>query len=227
MDSNRTLIRYKMKQLILISLFSVFVLTGYSQQDTKAKEILEKVTKTMQSLTSLDAKFSYEMENKVENVKDKSVGSIVLKGKKYKLNIPQLGTQMICDGKTIWTYMVNSNEVTIADLDESTDELMDPAKIFTIYEKGFNYKFLNESVDAGVPVYNIELTPQKPSGDIQKIKLMIDKQKMLIHGAIMNGKDGNTINVIVTQLKTDGSYADSDFVFDTKKYKGIEVVDMR
>lgn len=216
-----------MKQLILISLFSVFVLTGYSQQDTKAKEILEKVTKTMQSLTSLDAKFSYEMENKVENLKDKSVGSIVLKGKKYKLNIPQLGTQMICDGKTIWTYMVNSNEVTIADLDESTDELMDPAKIFTIYEKGFNYKFLNETVDAGVPVYNIELTPQKPSGDIKKIKLMIDKQKMLIHGAIMNGKDGNTINVIVTQLKTDGSYADSDFVFDTKKYKGIEVVDMR
>ena len=216
-----------MKQLFLISLFSFFVLTGYSQQDTKAKEILEKVTKTMQSLTSLDAKFSYEMENKVENVKDKSVGSIVLKGKKYKLNIPQLGTQMICDGKTIWTYMVNSNEVTIADLDESTDELMDPAKIFTIYEKGFNYKFLNETVDAGVPVYNIELTPQKPSGDIKKIKLMIDKQKMLIHGAIMNGKDGNTINVIVTQLKTDGSYADADFVFDTKKYKGIEVVDMR
>ena len=216
-----------MKQLILISIFSVFVLTGYSQQDAKAKEILEKVSKTTQSLVSLDAKFSYEMENKAENVKDKSVGSIVLKGKKYKLNIPQLGTQIVCDGKTIWTYMVNSNEVTIANLDESTDELMDPAKIFTIYEKGFNYKFLNETVDAGVPVYNIELNPQKPSGDIQKIKLMIDKQKMLIHGAVMNGKDGNIINVIVTQLKTDGVYKDSDFVFDSKKFKGIEVVDMR
>jgi outer membrane lipoprotein-sorting protein len=216
-----------MKQLILISIFSVFVLAGYAQQDAKAKEILEKVSKTTQSLASLDAKFSFEMENKAENVKDKNVGSIVLKGKKYKLNIPQLGTQITCDGKTIWTYMVNSNEVTIANLDESTDELMDPAKIFTIYEKGFNYKFLNETVDAGVPVYNIELTPQKPSGDIQKIKLMIDKQKMLIHGAVMNGKDGNIINVIVTQLKTDGIYTDSDFVFDPKKFKGIEVVDMR
>jgi outer membrane lipoprotein-sorting protein len=216
-----------MKQLFLISIFSVFVLAGYSQQDAKAKEILEKVTKTTQSLASLDAKFSYEMENKAENVKDKSIGSIVLKGKKYKLNIPQLGTQITCDGKTIWTYMTNSNEVTIADLDESTDELMDPAKIFTIYEKGFNYKFISETVDGSVSVYNIELTPQKPSGDIQKIKLMIDKQKMLIHGAVMTGKDGNVINVIVTQLKTDGVFADSDFVFDSKKYKGIEVVDMR
>jgi outer membrane lipoprotein-sorting protein len=216
-----------MKQLILISILSVFVLSVYSQQDAKAKEILEKVTKTTQSLASLDAKFSYEMENKTENVKDKSIGSIVLKGKKYKLNIPQLGTQITCDGKTIWTYMTNSNEVTIADLDESTDELMDPAKIFTIYEKGFNYKFIGETVEGGVPVYNIELIPQKPSGDIQKIKLMIDKQKMLIHGAVMTGKDGNVVNVIVTQLKTDGVFADSDFIFDSKKFKGIEVVDMR
>ena len=216
-----------MKRLFLISILSVFVLAGYAQQDAKAKEILEKVTKTTQSLASLDAKFSFEMNNKAENIKDKSVGSIVLKNKKYKLNIPQMGLQVTCDGKTIWTYMVNSNEVTVANLDESTDELMDPAKIFTIYEKGFNYKFLSETVDAGVPVYNIELTPQKPSGDVQKIKLMINKQKMLIHGAVMTGKDGNTIIVAVTQLKTDGVYADSDFVFDSKKYKGIEVIDMR
>ncbi len=216
-----------MKRLFLISILSVFVLAGYAQQDAKAKEILEKVTKTTQSLASLDAKFSFEMNNKAENIKDKSVGSIVLKNKKYKLNIPQMGLQVTCDGKTIWTYMVNSNEVTVANLDESTDELMDPAKIFTIYEKGFNYKFISETVEAGVPVYNIELTPQKPSGDVQKIKLMINKQKMLIHGAVMTGKDGNTIIVAVTQLKTDGVYADSDFVFDSKKYKGIEVIDMR
>lgn len=216
-----------MKQLLLTTILSVFVLAGYAQQDAKAKEILEKVTKTTQSLASLDAKFSFEMNNKAENIKDKSVGSIVLKNKKYKLNIPQMGLQVTCDGKTIWTYMVNSNEVTVANLDESTDELMDPAKIFTIYEKGFNYKFISETVEAGVPVYNIELTPQKPSGDVQKIKLMINKQKMLIHGAVMNGKDGNTIIVAVTQLKTDGVYADSDFVFDSKKYKGIEVIDMR
>jgi len=216
-----------MKRLFLISILLVFSTTGFSQQDAKAKEILEKVTKTTQSLASLDAKFSFEMNNKAENIKEKSVGSIILKNKKYKLNIPQMGLQVTCDGKTIWTYMVNSNEVTIANLDESTDELMDPAKIFTIYERGFNYKFINESVDAGVPVYNIDLTPQKPAGDIQKIKIMIDKQRMLIRGANMTGKDGNTYLVSVNQFKTDDVYKDSDFVFDPKKYKGIEVIDMR
>lgn len=216
-----------MKRLFLISILLVFATAAFSQQDAKAKEILEKVTKTTQSLASLDAKFSFEMNNKAENIKEKSVGSIILKNKKYKLDIPQMGLQVTCDGKTIWTYLVNSNEVTIANLDESTDELMDPAKIFTIYERGFNYKFINESVDAGVSVYNIDLTPQKPTGDIQKIKIMIDKQKMLIRGANMTGKDGNTYLVSVSQFKTDGVYKDTDFVFDPKKYKGIEVIDMR
>jgi len=216
-----------MKQLLFIMVLISFAWNGYSQQDAKAKEILEKVTKTTQGFPSLDAKFSFEMNNKAQNVQDKYSGSIVLKNKKYKLEIPQIGLQVSCDGKTIWSYNSTTNEVNISNLDESTDELMDPAKIFTIYENGFNYKFLGEGVESGVPVYNIDLTPQKPTGDIQKIKIMIDKQKMLIRGANMTGKDGNIYNVSVSQFKTDGVFADSDFVFDPKKHKGVEVIDMR
>lgn len=216
-----------MKRLLLITFLSVSVLTGYSQQDKKAKEILEKVTKTTQSLPSLEARFSFEMNNKAKNIQEKNEGTIILKDKKYKLNIPKMGLQITCDGKTIWTYMVNSNEVNISNLDDSTDDLMDPSKIFTIYERGFNYKFVDESVDGGVPVYTIDLVPQKPTGDIQTIRIMIDKQKNLIHGANMTGKDGNKYRVTINQFKTDGIYADSDFVFDPAKYKGVEVVDMR
>ncbi|HEX7584471.1 MAG TPA: outer membrane lipoprotein carrier protein LolA [Prolixibacteraceae bacterium] len=216
-----------MKRLILISILLVFVVTGYSQQDAKAKEILEKVTKTTQSYASIEAKFSFEMNNTAEKIQEKSTGSIILKNKKYKLNIPQMGLEVTCDGKTIWTYMVKSNEVSISNLDEATDDLMDPSKIFTIYERGFNYKFAGESVDGGVPVFNIELTPQKPTGDIKTARIMIDKQKMMIHSANMIGKDGNNYNVSVTQFITDGVYKDSDFVFDPKKFKDIEVVDMR
>ncbi len=216
-----------MKHLFLVSLLIICALAGFSQQDAKAKEILEKVTKTTQGLPSLDASFSFEMNNKAQNIHEKYTGTIVLKNKKYKLDIPQMGLQVTCDGKTIWTYNSNSNEVNISNLDEATDELMDPAKIFTIYQNGFNYKFIGEGVEAGVPVYNIDLTPQKPSGDIQKIKIMIDKQKSLIRGANMTGKDGNSYNVSVSQMKTDGVYPDSDFVFDTKKHKDAEVIDMR
>jgi len=216
-----------MRKLFLITILSLFVIAGYSQQDAKAKEILEKVTKTTQSLSSIEAKFTFEMNNKAENIQEKSSGTIILKGKKYKLNIPMMGLQVTCDGKTIWTYMINANEVSISSLDESTDDLMDPTRIFTIYERGFNYKFGGESTDAGVPVYNINLTPQKAAGDVSSIKLMIDKPKMLIRGADIAGKDGNSYKVSISQFKTDGVFKDSDFVFDASKYKDVEIVDMR
>lgn len=216
-----------MKKLLFITILSLFAVVGYCQQDAKAKEILEKVTKTTQSHASIEAKFSFEMNNKENNIQEKSSGTIILKNKKYKLNIPKMGLQVTCDGKTIWTYMVNSNEVSISSLDEETDDLMDPTRIFTIYERGFNYKFAGESVDAGVAIYNIDLIPQKPTGDVSSIKLMIDKQKMLIRGAQMTGKDGNNYNVSIKEFKTDGVFKDSDFVFDPSKYKGVEVVDMR
>lgn len=216
-----------MKRVFFISILLAFAFAGYSQQDTKAKDILEKVTKTTQGLSSLDAKFSFEMKNKTQNVQDKYDGSIVLKNKKYKLEIPQMGLQIISDGKTVWTYNSNSNEVNISNIDDSSDELMDPAKIFTIYQKGFDYKFVGEGTDGGTPVYTIDLTPQKPSGDIQKIKIAIDKQKMLIKSANMTGKDGNYYTVLVNQLKTDGVFPDSFFAFDAKKHKGVEIIDMR
>ena len=216
-----------MKKLFIISIFTLLVVVGYGQQDAKAKEILEKVTKTTQSLASIEAKFSFEMSNKAEGISEKSSGTIVLKNKKYKLNIPQMGLQVYCDGKTIWTYMLHANEVSISNLDESTDDLMDPVRIFTIYERGFNYKYLGESVDGGVPVYNIDLIPQKETGDIHSIKLMIDKQKMLIHGANMTGKDGNQYNVAIKEFKTDGVFKDSDFVFNPLLHKGVEIVDLR
>jgi outer membrane lipoprotein-sorting protein len=216
-----------MKQLILSTILFVFAASGFAQQDAKAKEILEKVTKTTQGSASIDAKFSFEMNNASANIHEKSTGSIILKGKKYKLNIPKMGLQVTCDGKSIWTYMESANEVSISNLDDNTDDLMDPAKIFTIYERGFNYKFIGESVEGGIPVYTIDLTPQKPNGDIQKIRIQIDKQKTFIKSAGMMGKDGNKYDVSVSQFKTDGVFADKDFVFDPKKYKDIEIIDMR
>lgn len=216
-----------MKRFFFISILVFLAISGFAQQDAKAKEILEKVSKTTQSHPSLEAKFSFEMNNKAQNIQEKYTGTIILKNKKYKLDIPLMGLKVTSDGKTIWTYMVSSNEVSIANLDESSDDLMDPSKIFTIYERGFNYKYIGETVDGGVAVHNIELTPQKPTGDIEKIRIKIDKQKSLIKGANMTGKDGNVYTVSVAQFKTDGVFKDSDFVFDTKKYPGIEVVDMR
>jgi outer membrane lipoprotein-sorting protein len=198
-----------------------------AQQDQKAKEILDKVTQTTQAYKSIEATFSFEMENKTRNVKEINTGSIILKGNKYKVHLNELGVEVYSDGKNIWTYMAEANEVSISGFNNDDEDMMDPAKVFTIYQNGFDYKLVGEELQNGKSMYSIDLFPQDKNNNYSQIRVHIDKTKMLINSAIMKGKDGNTYTVKVDQFKTDKPYNDSFFVFDTSKHPNVEVIDMR
>ena len=125
-----------MKKLILLFIAVSFANYNYAQ-DAKAKAILDDLSKNTKTYKSISASFSFVSEDKNKKVGEKQDGSIIVKGTKYKVEIA--GQTIICDGKTIWTYLKESNEVQINNFDpnESEDKIT-PTNIFTIYEKGFN-----------------------------------------------------------------------------------------
>ncbi len=83
------------------------------------------------------------------DIHEKNEGSIKIKGKKYVVSIPESGYQIYSDGTTIWNYMKDGNQVTISNIDDDSNELMDPANLFNIYEKGFKSKFVEEKTIDG------------------------------------------------------------------------------
>ena len=216
-----------MKRLVVLMTVFFCWAAAYAQQDQKAKEILEKVTKSTQGYSSISASFNYVMENKAEDIHEENKGHILLQGNKYFLSLPTLGMQMYNNGETVWTYMKDANEVNIANAGDELNEAMDPAKLFTIYEHGFNYKYVEEKTVDGVPVYVIDLIPQDNQIEYSKIRIQVEKKRMLIKRAEMIGKEGNNYIVEVNDLKTDVPTKDSDFVFDKSKFKDVEVVDLR
>lgn len=212
--------------LLLIFLFAGSSI--FAQQDQKAKEILDKVTQTTQSYKSIEANFSFEMENKEQNINEKHTGNVVLKGNKYKVHLTEMGLEVYSDGKDVWTYMSEANEVNISAINgQQEDNMMDPSKVFTIYQNGFNYKYIGEENQNGRIIYAIDLIPQSSNNNYSLIRVNIDKAKMSIYSARMQGKDGNTYTVKIDQFKTDKAFDDSFFVFDPKKHPNIEIVDMR
>jgi len=218
-----------MKRILLSFILLFAGCSIYAQQDRNAREILDKVTQTMQSCKSIEAGFSFEMENKEQHINEKHTGNIVLKGNKYVVRLQEMGLEVYSDGKNVSTYMKEANEVTISTFGADQENgLMDPSKVFTIYKNGFDYKYIGEEHQNGKNVYVIDLIPQKNNENTySRIKVSIDKEKMIICSAAMQGKDGNTYTVTVDQFKTDKPLNDSFFVFDPKKYPGIEVTDMR
>ena len=159
---------------------------------------------------------------KEDKTKDTQVGKIQTKGSKYKLEIP--GHEIYCDGKTVWDYIKDANEVQIKDMEVGGDEAVNPSNIFTIYEKGFKYKF--ESEDATTQV--ISLFPTNPDKKkFHTIKLYIDKTKKQITSVKMFMKDGSIQTYTIKTFACSTAIPDADFIFDTKLHKGISIEDLR
>ena len=95
-----------------------------------------------------------------------------MKQGKYRLEMGPL--LIICDNKTLWNYNKENNEVQISDYDANSAEI-NPSRIFTIYEKGFLSRFIEEKTEAGRIIQLLELTPVDKKKSFHKVKLYIDK----------------------------------------------------
>lgn len=218
-----------MKKIIL----GIALLSGISlkaeipQNDQKAKAILDEVSAKTKSYKTIVSSFVYSVEGKDKKVSDKQEGNIWLKGSKYKVEIA--GQVIICDGKTIWTYLKESNEVQINSVEnrESEDKIT-PSNMFTMYEKGFKYEFVKEEPKGGETAQIIKLFPLDPKKkSYHTATVTINKGKKQVQTMKINGKDGNTTTYMLKKLTPNTDLPDNMFNFDKSKYPGVEVIDLR
>lgn len=203
-----------------------FGLSGYAQQDAKAKAILAEVSKKYRSAEVIKADFTFTFDNPQAKLKESQQGSLIVKAKSNKYRVTMTKQELISDGKTQWTYLKEDKEVQVTDADHSSDAL-NPAQIFSIYEKGFKYGFSGESKVAGKVYQMIDLAPIDVSKSYFKIRLGIDKVAKQIGTVVIFDKGGNKYSYTLNKTITNPKVPESTFSFDPKKYPGVEVVDLR
>ena len=134
---------------------------------------------------------------------------------------------MICDGKTRWTYVKDANEIQI-DNQKTDENSISPSTIFTMYEKGWLFKFTGEQKENGMVYQLVELVPVEPKKkNIYKVKLTINKNDKFISTAKMFDKNGSIQTISVEKLTPDIINDDTLFNFSAARYPGAEVVDLR
>jgi len=212
----------------IIALF-VLVTVGFgasAQTDAKAKEILAAVSKKYRSYDVVKTDFTFTLNNAQAKVKETQQGTLYVKANANKYKVAMTNQDLISDGKVQWTYLKNDKEVQISNVDLSGDAL-NPAKIFTIYEKGFKYLYTGES-KVGAKVYQmIDLSPIDTKKAVFKVRLSIDKATKQIANVVIFEKNGNTYTYNVKTFSPNVKVPETTFAFDTKKYPGVEVVDLR
>jgi len=134
--------------------------------------------------------------------------------------------ELISDGKSQWTYLKSDKEVQLSDVDNSSKAL-NPAKIFTIYEKGFKYLYTGDVKQNSRVYHVIELSPMDSKQSFFKVRLTIDKQTKRISKALIFDKNGSHYTYTIKTFTPNVKVPETIFTFDPRKHPGVEVVDLR
>lgn len=198
---------------------------GMGKSDPDAKKILDGVSAKFKTFKTVQSKFSLKLENgSGKNLGTKS-GTVYMKGSKYRVSIT--GQEIFSDGSNVWTYVKADNEVTITKIDPANNSIT-PQKMFTnFYDKDFLYKLNSETKSGTKTLQEVELTPIDKSKNFHKVLLSVDKTAQTISSTKVFEKTGNRYTCSVSSMTTNGAISDNMFVFDEKKYPGVEVVDLR
>lgn len=218
---------------ILVSFLAILI-TGsiaaqnktMGQSDPNAKKILDAVSTKFKTFKGVQASFTFKNEDAKGKVLGLKKGTLQLKGNKYRVTIT--GAQDIfCDGATIWTYEKAANEVSVSKFDPAANTIT-PQKLFTnFYDKDYLYKLNGEKKEAGKTLQEIELTPYDKTKNFFKVYVWVDKASQTIYSTRVMEKSGSRYTYTVSSFNGNASLSDAQFVFDKKKYPGVEVVDLR
>ncbi|MDB5202425.1 MAG: hypothetical protein JWQ27_1834 [Ferruginibacter sp.] len=223
--------KYKMKKIYssLVLMFMAIVMVnaqvpkGMGKSDPDAKKVLDAVSAKFKSYKTVQAKFSLKVENAAGKNLGTKTGSVYMKGTKYRISVT--GQEIFSDGSNVWTYDKASNEVTVSKLDPGANSIT-PQKLFTnFYDKDFLYKLNGDVKVNGKSMKEVELTPIDKTKAFHKVLVYVDNSS--INTTKVFEKTGNRYTYSTSSLTANGNIADAMFVFDAKKYPGVEVVDLR
>lgn len=195
-----------------------------AQYDPKAEALLEEVSKKYEAYKSYKAEFAYELENTQAKVNEKFTGEIYVKGNMFTL---KLGSQeVINNGKTVWTYMKEENEVNVSDYSPDEEEIS-PTKIHNMYKQGFKYLLNSDETVKGVVYSVVELVPENKKKQYFKIRIWVNKKDKSIFRWKIFEKNGNRYLYTINKFQPNIKLEDSIFTFDKGKFPGVEVIDLR
>jgi outer membrane lipoprotein carrier protein len=217
-----------MKKTVLLSFLVASLLSfaftppvAIKEKDKAANKLLKEVSKKYKGYKNLKAEFTMVSEpadNKAPKKTEK--GSLISKGSNFKLMFA--GQEIFCNGKYIWTYTKETNECVKDNYNPNSSSGINPAKIFTIWEKGFLYVS-----DGSVKnIARIKLTPTDKTKPYFLMNLEVDQTTKTVQSLKVSFKAGHRQTYTVTSQVPNTNIDDKTFVFNQAAYPGVEMIDL-
>lgn len=184
-----------------------------AQQDTQARQVLDKTIDTFRQSDGISLTFGGSQE-----------GTLIMQGTAFYLDCG--GIKSWFDGKTQWSYVEENEEVTISTPTPEELQSVNPYAVITSYRQHYHYRYQGSQTKGGKTYYHIQLTPRTGNNDIRSVQLRISSD---YHPAAITIQlsNGESQQFIVRSYKTVKGMNTATFRFDSRKYPNAEIIDMR
>ena len=196
---------------------------SFGQSDKEAEELLSKIIEKTAGYDNFKAQLSYTMVNKDMDIDEKKTGLIYVSKEKYRIEMES--QIIICDGKTVWTYLKDSQEVMVSNM-EDNDESISPTKILTTYNEDYKAKFDSDSKYKNSDIKAINLKPNDGK-QFEQMTLLVNQQKLSLERFSVFDKNGNVFTYHIIDLKPNLDLPADTFTFNPDDYPDVDVIDMR
>lgn len=206
------------KATTIIGIILTFMV-GAAQAQTMASELVKKTIDKINKHKNVEFVFDYDMSNETIAVTESASGTAYMQGEAYKMEIE--GQQIISDGKTLWTYLIDDEEVMVSNPTDD-DNIITPIKMLTTYDKDYTIKY-GKSNEKGIKV--VEMS--NPKGEFSKVTLKINEAKLEIVSATISNRSGDAFTIKIKKTVFDQDLDAKFFTFDEKAHPKVDVIDMR
>ncbi len=211
-----------MKKLVTI-IIVLIAGVALAQNDNDADKLLEKVINKMSSYDNFKADLAYTMVNTEMGIDEKKTGVIFVQGDAYRIEME--GQVIISDGETIWTYLEDSQEVMVSNVDDS-EESISPTQILNKYNESYKAKFGQDKKYKNSNLKEITLKPNDGK-NFEKMSVIVNANKLSLENFSVYDVNGNVFTYHIIDLQPDLDLTGDTFTFDSKSYPDVEVIDMR
>jgi outer membrane lipoprotein-sorting protein len=212
-----------MKKFLLMLLLCLGVSVHVDAQS--AKSVLDKTAATFTEKGAVKAEFVIKHFLGQTQNGQPMTGSILLNGKKFKLNAEGITTWF--DGKTQWTFVPENEEVNVTEPTDEELQSINPYTFLNFYKKGYKYKFGNTKSFQGKNIYEVVLIAKSQKQDIKQVVLFVEKSTHQLMQIKFRQGTNNWMSITVTSFKGGQKVSDSTFSFDKKDAPNAEIIDLR
>ena len=209
-----------MKKSIIL-LLCAFINFGYSQDNSDAELLLNKVSENIKSYQNIYINYAYTLKNIEEDINQTNKGSFVTEDEKWRFEM--LGVTRIFDGNKLYSISPDDEEVTISSQDPEDETTITPNKMLYFYEDGYYFEMdKNKFVGNGQyrkKIQYVKLVPQDSEAEIKFILLGIDTEFNQIYEVIETGKNETVTTISIVDFEFNLPLDKKLFVFEKDKYQ--------